>query len=67
MDILIHCLPTVTNIHDLSHSDVKRNGFLQLLHAILAKLWVPILIVRLDKTIDLVQIYIVFLLEAQMV
>ncbi len=57
MNILIHCQPLITNIQDLFHNDVKgKKILLQLLHVILATLWVLVLIVRLDGTCFLLQI-----------
>jgi hypothetical protein len=40
---------------------------MQILHAIITRLWVHVLVVRLDKTYCLVQIYIIIFFEAQMV
>jgi hypothetical protein len=37
------------------------------LHAILTRLWVPVWVAKLDETCYLVQIYIIFPFEAQMV
>jgi hypothetical protein len=40
---------------------------MQLLHAIIIRMWVHVLVVRLDKMYCLVQIYIIFFLKAHMV
>jgi hypothetical protein len=67
MNILIHCWPPITSIQDLSHSHVKkkmpsRNSSMQFLqnHGY-------ILVEEINETYYFVQIYIIFLFEAQMV
>jgi hypothetical protein len=46
---------------------LKEDEFLQLLHVILAKLWIHVLVIKLNETCYFVQIYILLLFEAQMV
>jgi hypothetical protein len=63
MNILIHHPPPIINMVDLLHNDIKK----KCLHIIPAKLWTLVLVVKLDETGYVVQIYIILPFEAQMV